>query len=80
MKNGDQPAFPLLDPNGNFWTAGLSKREYFAVMAMQGWIACQEPGFTGDEDNIAEKAVKHADALLKALEKETNQQPPITTT
>lgn len=79
ITNGDQQAFPLLDPNGNFWTTGLSKREYFAAMAMQGILASRDlqicllkdlkhDGTTHD-NCIAVYAVKQADELLKALEK-----------
>jgi hypothetical protein len=44
---------------------GLTKREYFAAMAMQGLIAWP----TGTQD-IAAEAVEHADALIKALNTE----------
>ncbi len=46
--------------------SGLSKREYFSAMAMQailtkgGYLACESP---------SEKAVFHADNLIKALNK-----------
>jgi hypothetical protein len=45
---------------------GLTKREHFAAMAMQGVYA----GGTNEAtyDGIAEMAVKAADALLAALE------------
>ena len=43
---------------------GLTKREYFAALALQGLLA-------GDPDvaykGAAEDAVSHADALIKAL-------------
>ena len=48
---------------------GLSKREYFAAMAMQGLLASM-----GDHcvtaDKIAEFSVGHADNLLEALSQE----------
>lgn len=54
---------------------GLTKREYFAAMAMQAYlsnsqIAKLRLNKTSDEDIIdfAEVAVKAADALLKELE------------
>ena len=47
---------------------GLTKREMFAAMAMQGHIACQQPGYEGEASFIARLSVEHADALLKALE------------
>jgi len=49
-------------------TQGLTKREYFAVMAMQGLLAGQ---FTTKEwkyFNIGRSAVEIADELLKQLE------------
>ena len=49
---------------------GLTKREYFAAMAMQGMLsACQ--GFAmGHEDYLSECALQQADALINALNKE----------
>ena len=43
---------------------GLTKRDYFAGLAMQGWIACQDYGFTAHPETIAMRAVQCADALL----------------
>lgn len=65
MENGKQP---ILD-NQFEDNKGLTKREYFAGLATQGWIACQHDGFTGNEDAVASRAVKYADALLAELEK-----------
>jgi hypothetical protein len=57
---------------------GLSKREHFAAMAMQGIMASQwydnhcsldVIGGSGRESGAAIKAVMVADELLKALEK-----------
>lgn len=42
---------------------GLTKREYFAAMAMQGLVASNT-----DYNTVAKWAVDHADALLLALE------------
>lgn len=57
--------FPLKSesPNGIFEYRGLSKRELFAAMAMQGLAA------TWDSHNygLATRSVEVADALLKAL-------------
>jgi hypothetical protein len=40
MKNGDQPAFPLIDPKGEMPpSVGLTKREHFAAMALQGILS-----------------------------------------
>lgn len=78
MENGKKPINPIVASNGfvtneinynNRGLNGLTKREYFAGIAMQGWIACQSESFRGDESSVAEKAIKYADELLKQLEK-----------
>ncbi len=70
MENKDQPAFPQ-SPDTEYCSVGpegtgLTEREYFAGLAMQGYIAhCGNyVGF-----NIHKQAVKDADALLAELEK-----------
>ena len=65
MENGKQMAFPTQVVNGELHT-GLTKREYFAAIAMQGLISKQ-----GEQNNAeirARMAVIHADELLKALD------------
>lgn len=70
-----EPAFPTSETrqnmkSGNMYEVtlpGLSKREYFAGLAMQGYCSISEYIF---EKEICEKAVKQADALLKELEKD----------
>ena len=62
MTNGEQGAFAKLDTNGSFTQYGLTKREYFAGLAMQGYIA------TGRAADASE-CVRCADALLKELDK-----------
>jgi hypothetical protein len=61
MKNGDTPVSGSTNNHD-----GLTKREYFAGLAMQGLLA------SGPHDcdlrGIAYDAVCAADALLKALE------------
>jgi hypothetical protein len=44
---------------------GLTKREYFAAMAMQGILSCQQGDFPSDL--IAKSAIVCADALIKEL-------------
>lgn len=51
------------------FTKGLTKREYFAALALQGLIA--HPSVVGDFEGLSKYAVKYADALIKALN-ETN--------
>lgn len=47
---------------------GLTKRELFAAMAMQGIRAAMTDGHTSYMD-VAKKAVAQSDALILALEK-----------
>lgn len=70
----DEPAFPLITastigPNGMPENAhqiyGLTKREYFAGLAMQGLVSDSPEGYVP----VAINAVRYADALLKELEK-----------
>lgn len=77
MENGKQEAFGFaaqLDGE-NIYSAGLTKREYFAAMAMQGLMTTLIP-LTDNQlcpnyDNVkycANLAATAADELLKALE------------
>ena len=65
MNNADMPAMPI--PRGvyNDDTAGLTKREHFAGLAMQGLLS-----HYGDSYIHYLAAVEFADALLKALEQD----------
>lgn len=68
-QTGNSPAFPIeesLNDCGSI-NFGLTKREYFAAMAMQGMIA-SEIDEASSPEGIAKMAAEHADALLKALE------------
>lgn len=57
----------------NHANIGLTKREYFAAMAMQGFIAGRKDNFQSYTDNtlqmIAIKSITAADKLLKFFEK-----------
>lgn len=70
MKNTEQQINPITVNNPHF--IGLTKREYFAGLAMQGLLTTVKP--TSIEtvleipSNIAKWSVKCADELLKALE------------
>ena len=77
-----QPVFPneertsqFADVPNSMMTGGLTKREYFAGLALQGILA--NAGGWLDED-IAEKqakiAVDCADALIEALNKKKEEQ------
>ena len=85
MKNGDKPINPVevsSDGNGNItgiqtgnysgWETGLTKREYFAGLAMQGLLALTDKGTYSSLDEgierLCEFSVKFADELLKQLE------------
>jgi len=93
MKNSDMPAMPIFNENGcaqvarhalannEPLTIGLTKREHFAVLAMQGLLSnsggvVQSNLMTGfgwcncDENSMAEIAINCADALLAELEKD----------
>lgn len=78
IKNGDLPAMPFIEEskseqyNGATHTTatcmatGLTKREMFAMAAMQGILSCDNSEFT---NVAASSAVSHADALLAELER-----------
>lgn len=64
IKNGDLPAMPT-QVNGGDIFGGMTKREQFAMAAMQGILACDNSEFT---HIAAQRAVEFADALLAELE------------
>lgn len=71
MKNGDNLIHSFnntTDTEGNF--KGLTKREYFAAMAMQGLLSANS--IYGSRINtykmLSEDAIAHADELLTQLE------------
>ena len=75
MKNADMPAMPV-DYNAKQGIAlegklevgsGLTKREIFAMNAMQGLLS--RGAWSNKVSSIANDAVRHADALLAELEK-----------
>jgi hypothetical protein len=85
MENKDKPAFGFVDNRSNSYEYcngvpfnegiyyGLTKREYFAGLAMQGWLATHfrsdHHGFdSSDKDKIAKWSIELADELLKQLE------------
>lgn len=59
----DDPAFPI----AQLLLPGLTKREYAAIMAMQGILA--HHALTYPAVSVAELAIIHADVLLKELAK-----------
>lgn len=67
MKNAHLPAMPIeLTVSGHTAFTSLTKREMFAMAAMQGILA--RTGST-DRNVNARLAVEYADALLKELDK-----------
>ncbi len=70
MKNSYMPAMPVMDESDYGQHYGLTKREHFAGLAMQGLMARDD--FCMDEDVISKMALwstQCADALLAELEK-----------
>lgn len=49
------------------WAIGLTKREHFAALALQGLLACSE--VHGSDERLSACAVKFADALIAELNK-----------
>jgi hypothetical protein len=80
MTNGNDSAFSkpafvsqqgVVDPPQE----GLTKREYFAAMAMQGIIAAHNIYETGIDNEVnARTAINAADALIEALNKTHNHE------
>ena len=70
MNNADKPINPVLTQNPSL--IGLSKREHFAGLAMQGLLALPDKGIYNSFDEaierICELSIKFADELLKQLE------------
>lgn len=75
MHLGDRDAFPVpmfMDQKLIDCTPGLTKREYFAAMALQGVIAGFDPISQKRDllyDVAAKEAVAYADQLLEELNK-----------
>ena len=81
MNNSDSPAMPCrvtinrntkkMVPtqvdNNDFLEFGLTKREHFAGLAMQGMLS--DESVAGTAQDVAACAVMQADALLKELDK-----------
>jgi hypothetical protein len=65
--NTGGPAFPFKcqgPTTGPEIYYGMTLRDYFAAKALEGKLATGETGF----DDIAKRAYKYADAMLKARE------------
>lgn len=65
---GSEPINPILDNEGNGCLKGLTKREYFAAMAMQSYLTpCNGWLSTNDLEEAAKRSTMAADALITAL-------------
>lgn len=64
MKAQDLPAMPTQINGGDLY-GGLTKREYYAALAMQGLISSPKDS----PASLADDAVSYADALLERLDK-----------
>lgn len=66
------PAFGHFVPDGHYNSSmhfeGLTKREWFAGMAMQSFVNLAK-GTNATQKMIAEDSIKLADAILKELDK-----------
>lgn len=71
MKNGERQVYPLQNGYGGILQTGLTKREYFAGLAMQGLLSNQRLSAT--EEELAKASIEVADELLKQLENETTK-------
>lgn len=72
MENSKETAFPMVvdATKHTEWHSGLTKREYFAAVAMQGLLANSNETIVNLMDSQkAEYAIIMSDKLLKQLEK-----------
>ena len=65
MNNPDEPAFAQSSSSINSVETGLTKREYFAAMALSGF----DSNVYANPESIARVAVELADATLAELGK-----------
>jgi hypothetical protein len=67
---GNANAFPQAKEDLNVDSEyGLTKREYFAAMALQGFVAATRYDSDSDIEYFAQIAVQAADALIAELNK-----------
>lgn len=74
--NGEEPINPtaywserISEKGGLVQGEGLTKREYFAAMAMQGALSSITGGDWASAINVAKRSVEYADALIEELNK-----------
>ena len=79
MKNRDKPINPIFNNNGFFTheshikdslLIGLTKREYYAGLALQGICSNQEflKNLNGESNLVIKACIEIADELLKQLD------------
>lgn len=73
MTDANHKAYPISKPTDES-NSGLTKRELFAAMAMQGLLSAERPDWKYEDsggitafDKAAQQACDYADALIKAL-------------
>jgi hypothetical protein len=67
----DQAAFPMVENKDTIsYNKGLTKREYFAAMAMQGLLA--NGNYITNYKFLGEESVMFANALIEALNNTDN--------
>lgn len=70
MSRANEPAFPYPVMNTSKSPQGLTVREHFAGLVLQGWMANKDrPAYLPKDD--VEYCVRIADALIAELEKES---------
>lgn len=72
--NSNVPIYPIPHPSSEYDYFGLTKREYFAAMAMQGLLAANQPmpiteSMDGYLKTLSVTSVLAADALIAELNK-----------
>lgn len=68
---GIDNAFPLGSEEMTVSELGLTKREYFAARAMQGFLASYSGAMQDPSpENVANKSLDYADALINQLNKQ----------
>lgn len=79
MENGNNPIYPdpmrgaeqsFTNQSPHELLTGLTKREYFAGLAMNGYLSCIDVDATMEE--VARYSAKQADLLLAELNKPKN--------
>lgn len=69
MADPKHSAFPIPTEKVFFGRDGLTKREYFAALAMQGMLTSSNMNWKPNDAELGEFAVMAADNLLAALNK-----------